>query len=568
MPLLAAGAPLLHPTIAKASGALDLAQRRDQGLVDLRGLARSAELKGLVQKALDAAAAHKASYAEVHLSLAVERFYKHQKYQGEICNYHIGVRALNNGYWGFASAPWLSDADVVRVAIDAATHAAGFGASRPTRSMELAPHPQIERNGDWTTPAEILPYEVDVGEVIDACRGASRHYTQLFRHRYGLGDGDRQTGFSVGGDGFHLGRTDVINATSEGSYTVQTFHHGEPSRDVSHFLENTLPRAPLSSFDYVAYDTGLLPSLYPTQGWENYLRLPVETIFERWIEEIKWAKALPLKPVEVGKYDLLIDWQTMGRILGQTLGPATQLDLALGEHANGVGTSYLGPDIETYLGSAVAAPQVTIRADRSTPGAAATVKWDSEGVVPREVELVKDGRLVNYQTSREGAGWLRSMPGGAAMSNATSAGYMGRAGEMDAVVPLQHLPNFTLVPDANGPSFVEMVRSMKKGYVLAAGLVSSDFQCLNGVAETRGGGRMYEVENGKITAHVIGAAVLFRSPEFWTNVVALGGPASARWTQVKGAKGEPLQGSLASVSAVPALVKQATLVRGDNPAAP
>ncbi|HET6408968.1 MAG TPA: metallopeptidase TldD-related protein [Chthoniobacteraceae bacterium] len=566
--LLAAGAPLLHPTIASASGALDLAQRRDRGFVDPRGLARSAELKALVQKALDTAAAHKASYAEVHRSLEFERSFEGQRYLGEICTYHIGVRALNNGYWGFASAPWLSDTDVVRVAIDAATHAAGFGATRPARAMAMAPHPQVERNGDWTTPAEILPYEMDIGEVIDGCKGVTRHYSQIFRHRHGEGDQDAQTSWGAGSKGFHLARTDVINASSEGSYTVQTFHHGEPGTVATSILENTLPKVPLPSVHYVAQDTGLVPSLFPTSGLENYFSLPVEAMFERWIEAVKWAKALPLKPMEVGKYDLLIDWQTMGRVLGATLGPATQLDLALGDHANGVGTSYLGPDIETYLGSVVAAPQVTIRADRSTPGAEATVKWDSEGVVPRDVELVREGRLVNYQTGREGAGWLRTMPGSSAihttMHTAMSAGFMGRNAQTAANVPLQHLPNFTLVPDANGPSFAEMLTSMKKGYLLAGANVSTDFQCLNGVAA----GRLYEVEHGKITAHIVGGALLFRSPEFWNNIVTLGGPASARWTSVSGQKGEPLQEGAASISAVPAIVKQATLVRGDNPAAP
>lgn len=564
--LLASGAPLLSPTLAKASSMFDLAHRRDLGMVDPRGLARSAELKALVQKALDTALAHKASYAEVHLSLEFQRVFGAWGYRSERCVYNIGVRALNNGYWGFASAPWLSDTDVVRVAIDAATHAAGFGAKRPPRPMELAPHSQIERNGDWTTPAEIPPYEVDVGEVVDSLLGVSNHWTTIVKHRYGNGGSDTRSYWSTSA-GCILGRTDVIHASSEGAYTVQTWHYGRPGQSADHFLNSLGPKVPVPTIDYVAVDEEILPSLYPTSGWENLLHRPVEMIYERWVEAIKWAKSLPVKPVEVGMYDLVLDWKSMGRMIGATLGPATQLDLAIGDYANGVGTSYLGPEIESYLGSVVAAPKVSIRADRSTPGANATVRWDAEGVVPRDIELVKDGRLVTYQTGREGAGYLRSR-GAASMSDSMSAGYMGRAMGTAADAPLQHLPNFTLMPDESGPSFADMVRSMKKGYVLTSADVSSDFQCLHGVADTRQEGRLYEVENGKITAHVAGGALLFRSPEFWNNIIALGGPAGARWTSVDGEKGEPLQRSLSSVSAVPALVKQATLVRSDSPGAP
>jgi hypothetical protein len=68
--------------------------------------------------------------------------------------------------------------------------------------------------------------------------------------------------------------------------------------------------------------------------------------------------------------------------------------------------------------------------------------------------------------------------------------------------------------------------------------------------------RACEVKKGKRVSRVIGAdRFLFRAPELWKNLLAVGGTKSAAWFGGRSEKGEPSQSMPFSVSAVPALVK-------------
>lgn len=83
-----------------------------------------------------------------------------------------------------------------------------------------------------------------------------------------------------------------------------------------------------------------------------------------------------------------------------------------------------------------------------------------------------------------------------------------------------------------------------------------DFQQLNGL----GMGNAYEVKNGKITAKIINAALLIRAPEFWSNMISVGGDANARRIGHAISKGEPSQRFYHSVTAPCATFRDATIV--------
>jgi predicted Zn-dependent protease len=83
-----------------------------------------------------------------------------------------------------------------------------------------------------------------------------------------------------------------------------------------------------------------------------------------------------------------------------------------------------------------------------------------------------------------------------------------------------------------------------------------DFQGASGLLT----GRFYEIKNGKRVARLNAAGILFRTPELWKSLLALGGAASARRYGRRALKGEPPQAVEYSVTAVPAVVKQLTLI--------
>jgi hypothetical protein len=82
-----------------------------------------------------------------------------------------------------------------------------------------------------------------------------------------------------------------------------------------------------------------------------------------------------------------------------------------------------------------------------------------------------------------------------------------------------------------------------------------DFQALNGA----GGGTAYEIKKGKRVGRLLGAGYWFRAPEFWKNLLHVGGPESAENVGISELKGEPLQSSVHTVRAVPAVVQNVAI---------
>jgi TldD protein len=181
------------------------------------------------------------------------------------------------------------------------------------------------------------------------------------------------------------------------------------------------------------------------------------------------------------------------------------------------------------------------------------VKWDEEGVEPDEFTLVKDGVLIDYQTTREQAAWLapwynkQSLPvrshGCAAVESAMS-------------IPMQHIPNLTMKPGAVDASFADLVAGTTRGIAFIGGEARTDFQARNGT----GWGLAREINNGKLGPILTDVAYLFRTTEMWKNVTAIGGVNSSQRLAVSHAKGQPSQTTSHTVTAVPMAVKNMSII--------
>lgn len=101
-----------------------------------------------------------------------------------------------------------------------------------------------------------------------------------------------------------------------------------------------------------------------------------------------------------------------------------------------------------------------------------------------------------------------------------------------------------------------MVEGMERGIVFENMTVQMDFQQLNGV----GWGRAYEIRGGKRTAMLVGAAILFRAPELWKSITAIGGAASRRRFGKNLIKGMPAQSAVHSITTPAVAFKDMTVV--------
>jgi TldD protein len=483
-------------------------------------------LKALISRALDSARSAGATYVDARLTHdRVRRAGGFIVRDSEAM--YAGVRALVDGYWGFASGSVWSPDEMARLGREAAAQAK-TNALGKRRIVDLAPTPAI-RDGNWAMPVEIDPFEVAPNEVVDVLAGL-----QVFA--------SRTPGVAV--------------ISNECEFFAQDKAFG--SSDLGYFTQSTYLTSGSFAFTVSAGGKsggGALERLDAAGiGWELYRVQPLREEIRRTIEDIKNDLALPIKPIDVGRYDSVFDARSVATLALGTLGRASELDRALGYEANDTGTSYLNEPFEMMGSYEAGAPLLTLTGNRSERGGCATVRWDDEGVTPDEFPIVKDGVLVDFQTMRESAGWLKD----AYAKSGKQVRSHGCAAAPSALsAPLQYTPNLVLAPGRDTQDFDALVTGLTNG-IAVRGVTGPeiDFQCLNGF----GRGRTYEVKRGKRVAMIAGAGFLFRAPELWKGLLALGGEASMRRIAAVSAKGEPRFGMSHTVTAPPALFKQVTFI--------
>lgn len=493
------------------------------------------QLQDLIARALEAARGAGANYADVRLThTRTRRFFSLFTYDDE--SMEVGVRSLVDGYWGFASsAAWNPD-EMARLGRES-VHQARTNALGKTRTVELAPVPVVQ-DGNWVMPVQTDPFEISPFEAQDLL-GSLDTYS---RRIPGAGSDVNQAAATVQSKAF---------ASTLGSHCTQRWYRTEGVLTIKLQLDNGRKNGEFA-----------LDCLSPAGlGWELYAadRIPYVrdgSLFEeirRGTEELRESMMLPVKPVDAGRYDAVFDARSMATLLDTTLGRATELDRALGYEANAGGTSYLNDPLSMLGRYQAGAPILNVTANRTETGGCATVKWDDEGVVPDEFALVKNGMLVDFQTTRESAGWLKEYYA----KTRTPAHSHGSAGAPSAMfAPLQHTPNLVLSPGRDALDFDALVKGVEKGIAIKGANLDMDFQWGSGL----GTGSVYEVKQGKIVASIASAGFLFRATELWKGLHALGSDASARRHGVVSDKGEPAQRVYHSVTAPPGLVSDLTLI--------
>jgi TldD protein len=492
-------------------------------------------LKELAARGIDAARGAGATYADVRLTHTRQRRFVQDSIHDEE-SMEVGVRAFVDGYWGFASGPVWSPEEMARLGREATRQAKTNALGKP-RPVDLAPTPVVA-DGHWTMPVAIDPLAVSplaVQDFLTSLDIYSRRTPHAGLVRNSAVARVQEKAFASTAGSYCTQRCYLMQGV-----LVVGYEHPEKKAKGQFALHSLSP-------------AGMGWELYAADRIPRVRDYPLREEIRRGIEELKEELSLPIKPVEVGRYDTAFDAISMASLVDETLGRATELDRALGYEANATGTSYLNDPFGMLGTYQAGAPTLTLTAERSEPGAAATVRWDDEGVAPDTFHLVKDGVLTDFQTTREGAGWMKGYYAKTGQSF-RSHGCAGAPSAVDA--PLQHAPNFTLAPGHEAHDFDAFVKGMTKGIAVKGVRLGMDFQHSSGL----GMGNMFEVKNGKRVARLASAGILFRATELWKALQTVGGEASLRRYGLAGAKGEPAERCSHSVTAAPAVVKELTLI--------
>jgi TldD protein len=504
----------------------------DTGRADLSDPANPV-LRELAMLALDAARSAGAQYADVRFSRnrAQNVFTRERRVQNisENDTFGFGVRTLVNGSWGFAASSEVTRDEVMRIARQAAQQAQANRAAQ-LRPVVLAPA-EPTPNGEWRSPIRVDPFDVALEEKVALLLAANEAALRVAGARF------------VSSSMFFL-REEKTFANTDGTFTAQTIYRAQASMGITAVSADNTDFQSLQSTDVQPMG----------RGYEHVTDARLAENAPRWAELA--VEKLSARPVEVGRYDLVLHPTHLGLTLHESIAHPTELDRAYGYEANYAGTSFVAPPDKVLGTLRYGPPFMNVVGDRSQPGSLSAVGWDDEGVKPEDFHIVKDGLVVDYQTTREQAMWLdwwyrrRGMP-----TRSHGCSYA----QSWADVQFQRMPNVSLQPGERDLGWDDLIAATDRGIAIVGdGSFSIDQQRYNAQF---GGQLFYEIRGGRIVGMLKDVAYQIRTPEFWNALDMIGGRSSYQlWGAFGDGKGQPAQSNAISHGCPPTRHRQVNVI--------
>ncbi|MEO8576470.1 MAG: TldD/PmbA family protein [Gemmatimonadales bacterium] len=479
----------------------------------------------LALEALNAAQAAGASYADARIGRYRRQSVSTRERQvtgvNDTESYGIGVRALVQGSWGFASTSTMTKDGITKAAKEAVLLAKAARTAQ-RRPVVLAPVAAVK--GTWRTPITRDPIDVPIEEKVALLLAANEAALKVPKVRFV-------------NSGFQLLREEKTLATTDGTLVTQTYVRVGPQFSAT----------AISDGDFQSYTEELAPR---GSGWEYIESLNMPGNAERWASLA--AEKLSAKSVEVGRYDLILDPTNLWLTIHESIGHPTELDRAMGYEANFAGTSFVAPP-EKYIGKfRYGRDFMNVQGDRTQENSLSRTMWDDEGVPADKWHIIKNGMFNDYQTTREQAAWISKLTGVTKSHGCSFA-------DSWSSVQFQRMPNVSLLPGDKDIGLDDIVAATDRGIVVKnRGSWSIDHQRFNFQFS---GQVFYEVKGGKITGMLKDVAYQSRTPDFWNSMDMIGGQKSY-WLggSFGDGKGEPAQSNSVSHGCVPARFLQVNIV--------
>ena len=491
-----------------------------------------APTKDLLMAALNSAKMAGASFADARIGRTQRNFVITRETQiieiVDTDTMGCGIRALVDGCWGFAATRTLTADGVAAAGKEAAAIARANRVARD-RPVELAAAPSLGERS-WSNGFTVDPWSVPVEQKADLLLKANAEAMKVTGVKY------------VASQMFFV-KEQKNYANTEGTITNQTI--------VRSWAPMSITAISTDFTDFQSRSNTVQPA---GRGYEHITEADIVGNARKWGEEA--AQKLKAKPVEPGRYDLVLHPSHLWLTIHESVGHPTELDRAYGYEANYAGTSFVSPP-EKMLGALKYGPEMlNVQGDRSQPGACATVGFDDEGVVPEDFLIIKNGVVNDYQTTREQANWLKwwyEKNGKPVRSHGCSYG------DAWSSVQFQRMPNVSVLPGAKEQSYEDIIGATDKGIAIVGdGSFSIDQQRYNAQF---GGQLFYEIKGGKIVGMLKDVAYQIRTPEFWNALDMLGGKKSYQLgASFFDGKGQPGQSNSVSHGCPPTRHRQINVI--------
>lgn len=432
--------------------------------------------------------------------------------------YGFGVRVLKNGAWGFASSNNVRKREIEKIVKRAFSIAKASSLLSHEKGISLAAEPVHKDR--FVTPIEIDPFNIGMDEKTAMLLTINEKMLKVKSIVKAISF-------------FILNRRKQFFASQEGSF-IET--------------EITTVNSDYSAVAVKGNDSQTRSfQAYPKNaGWEHILSLKLVENAERIAQEAV-AKLSASYPEE-GKKDLVLNPCHLSLTIHESVGHPTELDRVMGYEANFAGKSFATPEKRGNFkyGSKL----VNFIADNTLPGGLATTGYDDEGVECQKWDVIKDGILVDYSSTREVAPLI---------GEKRSRG----SGRADAYYsfPINRIPNLYLASGKKDVSPDELISKVKDGiYIEGRGSFSIDQRRLN---FQFGGDLFYEIKNGKKKKMLRDVIYHSITPDFWGNLDGLSGE---KYWEPRGifncGKGEPIQRAQMTNGAPYALFRNIDVKRG------
>ncbi|MBA3532931.1 MAG: TldD/PmbA family protein [Ardenticatenales bacterium] len=468
-------------------------------------------MRDYTDHALDTARALGASYADVRVS---EKRNQHISVKNglveavaESTSAGFGVRLLVNGGWGFSSSYLLTFGEIDRVVDQAVQIAKASALVRSPKSDGSHLGPAVTSVGSYTTPYEIDPFTVPLGDKVELLLEADRHMRAV-------------QGIAITSGTMHFQREHKYFANSEGAFIEQLLV--ESGSGISAMASAQ------GEFQRRSYPNSF-GGQYVTGGYEHIRTLDLVGNAERVASEAVALLSAP--PCPGGTFDLIIGGSQVALQVHESCGHPIELDRVFGTEAAYAGTSFLTPEklYNFQYGSEI----VNIVADATTPTGLGTFGFDDEGIPAQRTDIVRDGQFVGYLTNREEAQRLhRIIPDAPEISNGTM-----RADGWNRL-PLIRMTNINLLP---GSWTVDnLIAATENGLYLDINRSwSIDDRRLN---FQFGCEVAYEIRGGKLGRMLRDPIYTGITPEFWRSCDAICDESDwVLWGLPNCGKGQPSQ---------------------------
>jgi len=492
--------------------------------------------RDLLLAAINAAKMAGASYADARIGRYLQNFVSTREQQitgvTDTDSIGAGIRAIVDGTWGFAAtrsltADGMAEAAKRAVAIAKATR---VGRGDP---VELAPAPAFP-DATWKSAYTIDPWTIPIEQKVDLLLKANAAAMKAKNVKFVF-------------SGLFFRKTERNYADTNGSVIAQTIVQSWAPMQITAVSPD---RTDFQNRGSVSQPMG--------RGWEFILGEDLVNNAVKWGEEA--SQKLTAKPIEPGRYDLVLHPSHLWLTIHESIAHPTELDRARGYEANYAGTSWVAPP-EKVLGTLkYGPPLMNIQGDRSQEGALATIGYDDEGVKPDDFLIIKQGIVNDYQTTREQANWIRWWYD---KNQRPTRSHGCSYADNWSSVQFQRMPNVSLLPGDKEQSYEDLIAATDNGIaIIGDGSFSIDQQRYNGQF---GGQVFYEIKGGKITGMLKDVAYQMQTPEFWNSMDMIGGKQSYRMGgSFFDGKGQPPQINAVSHGAPPARFRGVNVINTER----